>query len=706
MENVRKIKKLTRISTNIGIRKNKYGLVIGILCILSSCVWLILIYIPFSVLCALSLFGCGFGCITLHAKQAIEFGGLRSVFPFWLNKLLQQESILEIFFRIVKSGRLTFYVSRVILLLVTDPNNEEDIAAIFEGWEPGMMRIMSTRGFINLLPQSIQKIYKPCPAIGNGPDDSQNSENETSEIFPPVFPQDLINSSVENPISLVPSPRELASRLREGASLAPDFPPIGQLIGRVAARKISRSETSIRARRRFRVVLSFIFALYFTYKVSRRNSPAMRHFFRRVHASVGGIKGLVALTAAILLVLPLIRAAKEGKQTTREESSNRWNHVNPLTSHSLNLSSDSVSNSMFSSNKRPESSNSNGKFRSAFRKKLWSGFYWLLGFDGSTRESLVVASTGLRDEGITPTIPKIIKHALDKVSRRNEKCKTISNINYDMNNGISDDEVNSSNNRDFSLVNCRKMHLLKSRKNKQSGTNLQTNNDPTNLLSPPRDQSTMNASDPSRPVSSSNASPIPVVKKSFNNTNAPSCSSSSSSTCAADMLVDAALAQPHQLPSQTNGSRSKVSPQIISVNTLNTCLSASGASALSSSSSSSHMGWSGILRKEEASMAAAEIRRLQRRQMFLDSQALPVAPHADRHLESQNNDLVVVKDRHQHVQLSLHSSPPASPPSSTLLEEQTVNVSACLHVASLDGTSVVRRHYKDISAVPASEDMF
>lgn len=141
--------------------RHKAFLLIGVTCISASFVWLVLIYIPISVITALFLFLGGIISIGFYTKQRIQFGGLQALLPFWLNRLLQQESILEIFFRIVKSGRLTFYASRIIMLLITDPNNEEDLAAVFDGWEPGMMRIMSTRGFINLLPNSVQKVYNP-----------------------------------------------------------------------------------------------------------------------------------------------------------------------------------------------------------------------------------------------------------------------------------------------------------------------------------------------------------------------------------------------------------------------------------------------------------------------------------------------------------------------------------------------------------------
>eukprot|EP00923_Selenidium_pygospionis_P034449 GHVN01060053.1.p1 GENE.GHVN01060053.1~~GHVN01060053.1.p1 ORF type:complete len:608 (+),score=44.08 GHVN01060053.1:722-2545(+) len=90
--------------------------------------------------------------------------GLSPFLPVQINTLLSETSLFDVFYRVVVTGRVPFYFSRLVILLWVSPTDQE-LISILEGCDPSFVRFLMKRGVINHLPATIRHLYSPSPNL-------------------------------------------------------------------------------------------------------------------------------------------------------------------------------------------------------------------------------------------------------------------------------------------------------------------------------------------------------------------------------------------------------------------------------------------------------------------------------------------------------------------------------------------------------------
>nr|CEL73842.1 TPA: hypothetical protein BN1205_046335 [Toxoplasma gondii VEG] len=114
----------------------------------------------------LSLPVCVFGSVFLMSAGAligsfvylIRVHGLAVAVSPRVAKMLEEERLLDLLYLQLSSGRHSFYISRLLALLFSNPTPEEALA-LLEGWHPFLVKALTTRGVVHAMPKSWKCVF-------------------------------------------------------------------------------------------------------------------------------------------------------------------------------------------------------------------------------------------------------------------------------------------------------------------------------------------------------------------------------------------------------------------------------------------------------------------------------------------------------------------------------------------------------------------
>ncbi|KEP64837.1 UNVERIFIED_CONTAM: transmembrane protein, putative [Hammondia hammondi] len=114
----------------------------------------------------LSLPVCVFGGVFLMSAGAligsfaylIRVHGLAVAVSPRVAKMLEEERLLDLLYLQLSSGRHSFYISRLLALLFSNPTPEEALA-LLEGWHPLLVKALTTRGVVHAMPKSWKCVF-------------------------------------------------------------------------------------------------------------------------------------------------------------------------------------------------------------------------------------------------------------------------------------------------------------------------------------------------------------------------------------------------------------------------------------------------------------------------------------------------------------------------------------------------------------------
>lgn len=123
-------------------------------------VYLLILLVRIQVVVCLCIAVATTGVVLRHVWCHTRSIGLASLFPRSVNNILTEQSLFDIFYKIIATGRVPFYFSRLCILLWVCPTDDE-LIRILDGCDPAFVRFLLRRGIINSLPLRIQRLYKP-----------------------------------------------------------------------------------------------------------------------------------------------------------------------------------------------------------------------------------------------------------------------------------------------------------------------------------------------------------------------------------------------------------------------------------------------------------------------------------------------------------------------------------------------------------------
>lgn len=102
------------------------------------------------------------GCLILRSMKTavcqVETQGLRSALPPSVRFVLEERRVLDLLQLHLTSGRLGFFLSRLLALSLGRPSHEEALA-LLEGFPSSAVALLLQRGPVNALPAKIRRLY-------------------------------------------------------------------------------------------------------------------------------------------------------------------------------------------------------------------------------------------------------------------------------------------------------------------------------------------------------------------------------------------------------------------------------------------------------------------------------------------------------------------------------------------------------------------
>ncbi|PFH34582.1 hypothetical protein BESB_066150 [Besnoitia besnoiti] len=88
----------------------------------------------------------------------IRFHGLAVTVSPHTAQVLEEARLLDLLYVQLSSGRHSFYISRLLALLFSNPTPEEALA-LLEGWHPFLVKVLTTRGVVHAMPRSVRRAF-------------------------------------------------------------------------------------------------------------------------------------------------------------------------------------------------------------------------------------------------------------------------------------------------------------------------------------------------------------------------------------------------------------------------------------------------------------------------------------------------------------------------------------------------------------------
>lgn len=87
--------------------------------------------------------------------------GLIDFTPTWIHEFLTTDtwSLLDVMQQTIQKSSIGFYLSRFCILLIYGPLRDDELMSLLEGCHPRVIRFLTTRGIIKLLPTRFQSFY-------------------------------------------------------------------------------------------------------------------------------------------------------------------------------------------------------------------------------------------------------------------------------------------------------------------------------------------------------------------------------------------------------------------------------------------------------------------------------------------------------------------------------------------------------------------
>ncbi|CBZ52401.1 hypothetical protein NCLIV_021900 [Neospora caninum Liverpool] len=105
-----------------------------------------------------SVFLLSAGTLMISFVYLIRVHGLAVAVSPKTAKMLEEERLLDLLYVQLSSGRHSFYISRLLALLFSNPTPEEALA-LLEGWHPLLVKVLTTRGIIHAMPKSWKCVF-------------------------------------------------------------------------------------------------------------------------------------------------------------------------------------------------------------------------------------------------------------------------------------------------------------------------------------------------------------------------------------------------------------------------------------------------------------------------------------------------------------------------------------------------------------------
>lgn len=133
-----------------------------------SFLYLVLALIPLDIVIVVIFLSLSTCILLSYYVNLFLKDGVVQYLPQQIDVFLQRECLIDVFCQLCTSGKISFYISRIVMLIFCYPNNDE-ILRLLDGWSPHMIELMTTRGVIHTLPTPLQRIYSPALAIEDRP---------------------------------------------------------------------------------------------------------------------------------------------------------------------------------------------------------------------------------------------------------------------------------------------------------------------------------------------------------------------------------------------------------------------------------------------------------------------------------------------------------------------------------------------------------